>query len=258
MKYFLALVFLVLSTSCMIKNKSEKSVSAKSPAKIINGRSVLSQDEVAKHIVGIYKKNETVCTGVIVAKNAVLTAAHCVDEVRRNGKISFGFDLKHLQFRKITGFIQHKDYDDGPIGISDHAANDVMVVRFDGDLPEGYEPAFISAQDFIQNSSVVTIAGYGRDENDEYDILKATDVKVVEAVAFEFRTDEKKTGSCDGDSGGPVFMKISDNNIEKNILVGSVSRGDPGCHQYGVYENMTYYKNWIEEKIKNLEAGLRE
>ena len=83
-------------------------------------------------------------------------------------------------------------------------------------------------------------------------------IKQFVLLHLNFVPTRKKTGSCDEDSGGPVFMKIKDNNIERTVLVGSVSRRDSKRYQYGVYENTTYYKTWIDEKIKNLEAGLRE
>ncbi len=220
----------------------------KSNSKIINGRFVTADDDFSKHIVGIYKNGATMCTGVLVAEGIVLTAAHCIDEARK-GKISFGFQNNKLQFLPITEFIQHPQYDESIVGIVDHAANDVMVVKFKGVLPLGYATAAISDANLVQDGNDVMVTGYGRDEDDLYDVLKVTNVKVVEAVDYEFRTDEKKTGSCDGDSGGPVFYKNADG---QNILVGLVSRGDENCQQYGIYENMTYYKNWIKESIQKL------
>lgn len=236
--------------SCTKKNSlTNVGSSSQKTSKIINGREVIEKDNFAKHIVGIFKKNQTMCSGVLISENTAITAAHCASELK-GGKISFGLELKKLQFRPITKYKVHDNYDESAMGITDHPVNDLLVVQFSGGLPVGYSPAEISDQDLVQNQTRVTLAGYGRDENNHYDILKSTDVNVVEAANYEFRTDEKKTGSCDGDSGGPVFFKDKD---EKYILVGSVSRGDAECHEYGVYENITYYKSWITEAIKSLE-----
>jgi V8-like Glu-specific endopeptidase len=248
------LISLVFTFSCVKKtsytNMNSNSKTSDKSSKIIGGRDVTTKDVFAKHIVGIYKKKETVCTGVIIAKDAILTAAHCVDEMKK-GSISFGLNKKNLEFRQIRDYFQHPKYDGDVEGLIDTPVNDVMVVRFFGDLPSGYEPAEILDQGIVQSEMTVILAGYGRDEDDHYDYLKMTEVKVVEAKPYEFRTEEKKTGSCDGDSGGPVFFKNAD---EKYILVGSVSRGDTNCHQYGIYENISYYKNWITESIQNLES----
>ncbi len=250
--YFIFSIFLFsILTACQVSENSKQNlVRSQSIPAIINGREVSKSDLFAKHVVGIFKKGETKCTGVLIAKNAVLTAAHCLPDISK-ASISFGLNKKSLQLLPITGHLQHPDYDESIVGIVEDPANDVMVVAFSGELPVGFEPAEISDQDLVQKGSVVLIAGYGRDEDDQYDYLKATEVNVVEAVRFEFRTEEKKSGSCDGDSGGPVFIKNSEN---KYVLVGSVSRGDPSCFQYGIYENMTFYKNWIRESVQQITA----
>lgn len=250
------LVFSAVFSGCLKRRTGGESkvptskIDATSAAKIINGRDVTTKDIFAKHIVGIVYKGDTMCTGVIIAKNAILTAAHCAEDLKKS-KVSFGFNKKQLQFRDITNFIAHKEYEESIIEIDTIPANDILVLKFRGELPAGYEPAEISDQDLVQNNAVVTISGYGRDEANEYDVLKVTEAPVVQSAAYEFRTDEKKTGSCDGDSGGPVFLKNSD---DKYMLVGAVSRGDQYCHQFGIYENVTYYKTWINESVQKLES----
>ena len=220
-------------------------------SKIINGHMVIASDSQSKHTVGIYKKGETTCTGVIVSKNTVLTAAHCVDEMK-NGKVSFGLQKNNREFREITDHIQHPEYDETVVGLADVPANDLMVLKFKGALPFGFEPAEISNIDIVQDNIEVVLSGFGRDEDNQYDVLKSTTVKVIQTAPYEFRTSEKKSGSCDGDSGGPVFFRNAD---EKYTLVGSVSRGDMNCNLYGIYENMTYYKNWINDSISRLQVA---
>jgi V8-like Glu-specific endopeptidase len=240
-----------LFVSCSQRDsKINTSSAGATHSKIINGQMVTDSDLFLKHTVGIYNRGETVCTAVIISKNTVLTAAHCVGDMRK-GKVSFGTYKNKLQFREIIKYIQHPEYDESIIGIVDQPANDVMIAKFKGDLPFGYEPAEISDQDLVQNEIEVIVSGYGRDEDDEYDVLKKATVKVVEAATHEFRTEEKKKGSCDGDSGGPVFLK---ENESKYILVGSISRGDQNCNSYGIYENMTYYKHWINNSVSALEG----
>jgi secreted trypsin-like serine protease len=251
-------LFILMSSlflfSCVKKTSytnTNANLNSKKASKIINGIEVTAQDDFAKHIVGIFKKGETMCTGVLVSENTLITAAHCESELR-HGKISFGLNIKKYEFRPITTYKVHADYDEGAIGIVDHPVNDIAVVQFSGGLPTGFAPAEMSDQDLVQKQIPVIIAGYGRDEDDNYDYLKSTTVNVVEAANYEFRTDEKKNGSCDGDSGGPVFFKNTEN---KFILVGSVSRGDSQCHQFGVYENVTFYKNWITETISSFSSA---
>ncbi len=249
--YFFVSVFVfAMLSACQNRHKSEKIDIHSEINSIINGREVLISDPFSKHIVGIYKKGEIKCTGVIVSQQTILTAAHCLSDVNK-ASIGFGLNKKKLQLLPVAEILQHPNYDETIVGIVEDPAHDVMIVSFRGALPAGYEPAVISDQDLVQKDSSVYIAGYGRDEDDEYDYLKVTQVNVVEAVPFEFRTEEKKSGSCDGDSGGHVFIK---NMEEKYILAGSVSRGDPSCYQYGIYENMTFYKSWIQETSQLLNS----
>ncbi len=258
MKNILFILICSFSVFSCVKKSSyinlNTKLNSKKTSKIINGVEVTPQDGFAQHIVGIFKKGETMCTGVLVSENTLITAAHCESELKY-GKISFGLNIKKYEFRPITTYKVHADYDESAIGIVDHAANDIAVVQFSGGLPVGFAPAEISDQDLVQKQMSVIIAGYGRDEDNNYDYLKSTTVNVVETANYEFRTDEKKTGSCDGDSGGPVFFKNTEN---KFILVGSVSRGDPQCHQFGVYENITFYKTWITETINSFNSGSKK
>ncbi len=258
MKNVLLILICSLSVFSCVKKSSytnlNTNINSKKSSKIINGTEVTLQDGFAQHIVGIFKKGETMCTGVLVSENTLITAAHCESEFS-HGKISFGLNIKKYEFRPITTYKVHADYDENAIGIVDHATNDIALVQFSGGLPAGFAAAEISDQDLVQKQMSVIIAGYGRDEDNNYDYLKSTTVNVVEAANYEFRTDEKKTGSCDGDSGGPVFFKNTEN---KFILVGSVSRGDPQCHQFGVYENITFYKTWITETLNSFNSSSKK
>lgn len=80
-------------------------------------------------------------------------------------------------------------------------------------------------------------------------ILRTTNAPISFIHETEIRINEKKTGTCNGDSGGPAF-------IEKNgafYLFGVTSRGSELCNEVGVYTNALYYKTWIEQTILSFE-----
>ncbi|MFA6235932.1 MAG: trypsin-like serine protease [Bacteriovorax sp.] len=79
-------------------------------------------------------------------------------------------------------------------------------------------------------------------------ILRATSAPIASLFETEVRLDERKTGTCNGDSGGPAFIQSNG----EYFLFGVTSRGSAFCNEVGVYTNALYYKNWIEETSKLL------
>ena len=79
-------------------------------------------------------------------------------------------------------------------------------------------------------------------------ILRVTEAPIASIQETEFRLDEKKAGTCNGDSGGPAYLK-KDGQL---FLLGVTSRGSELCNETGVYTNAVYYKTWINDTIKTL------
>lgn len=79
-------------------------------------------------------------------------------------------------------------------------------------------------------------------------LLRMTSAPISFVHETEIRLSEKKSGTCNGDSGGPAF-------IEKNgeyFLFGVTSRGSELCNDVGVYTNALFYKEWIDTTINIL------
>lgn len=79
-------------------------------------------------------------------------------------------------------------------------------------------------------------------------ILRVTEAPISSIQETEFRLDEKKAGTCNGDSGGPAYVK-KDGQL---FLLGVTSRGSELCNDTGVYTNAVFYKTWITDTIKIL------
>lgn len=76
-------------------------------------------------------------------------------------------------------------------------------------------------------------------------VLRMTSAPISFIHETEIRLNEKNSGTCNGDSGGPAY-------IEKNgtyYLFGVTSRGNELCNEVGVYTNALYYKTWIEQTV---------
>ena len=79
-------------------------------------------------------------------------------------------------------------------------------------------------------------------------ILRQTEAPIKFILETEFHLNEIQTGTCNGDSGGPAFIKKDG----EFFLLGVTSRGSDLCDEVGVYTNAVYYKKWINDTIKIL------
>ena len=127
------------------------------------------------------------CSGVVLTKNLILTAAHCAQDLGKTRYLaSFATDMKTARkntaalTREISQAIKHPGYPD----VVEHrvgydmvtnafidspdkwmaanpgkAPHDIAILYFKGGLPEGFEPVKMAAQD--EFSTDVTLAGFG-------------------------------------------------------------------------------------------------
>lgn len=79
-------------------------------------------------------------------------------------------------------------------------------------------------------------------------LLRMTTAPISFVHETEVRLNEKKSGTCNGDSGGPAYIQKDG----KLLLFGVTSRGSELCNEVGVYTNAIFYKKWIDETIKIL------
>ena len=219
------------------------------PASIVNGTAVKAKDLYAYHTVAITPQKINPCTGVIIAPHFILSAGHCKGSFDK-GEIYFGLEAKKgkavvVQIKSVT---PHPSYchecDLGGMAPGDF--KDYAIVEFAEELPPGFKPVEFANLKQIKVGTIIHLAGFGIDENYKYDgIMKKTQVPVIAVGDFEFMTDEKKTGSCHGDSGGPAFILEGG----KLYLAGITSRGEASCRGAGIYGMPAAEIEWIKRVI---------
>ena len=103
---------------------------------IIGGVNVTSPNIYSQHTVGVFNaKENTVCTGVIIEENLILTAAHCVDKTpSEKVDVSFGNNVFDKNEKKLKAFkiIVHEKYDSKAI------SDDIALIRLPKNVPESY------------------------------------------------------------------------------------------------------------------------
>ncbi|XP_029845204.2 serine protease hepsin-like [Ixodes scapularis] len=203
------------------------------------------------------------CGGSIISTNVILTAAHCLENVRpRWIRVQAGFiHLKnpgpHKQVRFATEFILHEDY--VPHGI--HFNNDVALIRLSRPFNLKESRGYIGTICLPESSSIATnivIAGWGHlsYHGQSAESLMTAEVFIQSSElcaeydetyrhSIMFCAHRPGTDACLGDSGGPV----SQNKENLTFQVGIVSFGKGCAERPGYYVRLSSFTSWIEDHM---------
>lgn len=276
-----SLVFFALFCSLLFVGCSKNSGSlshVKTPQNIINGSKANPESLSSLHTVAIgYKaansKNEysiePFCTGIAISKNLILTAAHCIqDDVEyktlNNVLVFLGTNTDTVNqdnLRSVSLVKLHPEFnvEFNEIKKAVSTFNDIALIKIKGTLPSTHKPAnLLDTNLFLKKNSELLVAGWGLLQS-RPDIsaqqLYETTVHVFGYWRTHILHDDsaRKTGFCNGDSGGPGYLKVDD----QLILVGLV-RGphypNPNCQGFGEFTNAGFHKNFILKASQELEA----
>ncbi len=207
--------------------------------------------------VGISRKGvlpfETLCTGTLVADNLIMTAAHCI--LGHSPAFIFFEDADSSgkgEMRKIQEVLFHPMYQD-----SQDVDFDIGWLRFEGGLPDGYQPAALlpPTEKLVVGEEVIQ-AGYGKTAGGKAP-PSPTKLQTRTKIAFvgdgrrdqlSFKTKSQNSSICNGDSGGPIYVERSG----KWYVAAALSRGDGMmCSKGGAtYVHASSFGEWIERTAK--------
>jgi len=183
-------------------------------------------------IVALVLGNKGLCTGALIAPDAVLTARHCVsqttEEIHCPAKTTqiigehkpesiavlvgdkIGTAHEVARGRQILTLPQN-----------DLCGNDIAVIRLNRSI-SAIKPVTIRMNAPVDTGQKIDLVGFGR--RGEYAAVGEKyyrrEIRVLDATYREFMTEES---TCRGDSGGPAL------DSRTGSVVGVVSRGDPSC-----------------------------
>lgn len=200
-------------------------------------------DGAYESVVALISDGHPFCTGTAVAPRLVLTAAHCVIDVRRLRDLEVIAGASVLSGRRLDvaaiGFTP--EYDPVPTHVDVHDFGYVLLAE-DFSPRDGFVSLIAAPEEWdevMQPGQVITLVGYGEDptvsgyfRGSGIKRMVETTIRQLTPQGLEFFAGGAQLDSCDGDSGGPAFARVSDGTRR---LIGVTSRGSEPCGDGGYY-----------------------
>lgn len=233
-------------------------------AKIIGGER--SNIEAWPWMAGLVKKNlrtfdGTYCGASLIAKQWVLTAAHCVEKYSPED-LDVIVSKAHLSSDtgeriSIESIIMHPSFDSNTLD------NDLALVKLS--TPSTYLPISLlpTYSNQGQTGALVTAIGWGTisaTKNLFPESLHQVDLSLISkkqcSSVYDLTnnmicTDSLQGGkdTCQGDSGGPLIIFDTESQSWRQIGITSWGRGCALKDFYGVYTRIQNYTSFISDTI---------
>lgn len=179
-----------------------------------------------------------VCSGVLIGRGAVLTAAHCfapnvTSSVARFVSVS-GDEVRVIRGRTF----------------SVHPTLDLALVTLEAPAPVEVDPIPVGVDVDWAGTSSIQIGGFGASV-DGRRLFGVTQVEEVLGTRFRVSA-QGRVATCVGDSGGPALLRDRDGRV---VVAGVLSGGDADCAGTDVYTRIEPAEQWLRDSADLQLAG---
>jgi secreted trypsin-like serine protease len=241
---------------------------------IIGGEKVQANDPIRKSTAFILLYNRQTkdmfaCSGVLVAPDLIVTAAHCFIPATQPPR-----GASYLKFVLFTDQVDHIDlnspdllkgayrfgedsYLPQPNYVKGSNLHDVAVIRLKGPLRPGLAPVAImkNIKPLLSETQKTTVAGFGNtSENDTSPLLDLKKLTTTMALQMDpealtcrpIATTPSQT-PAHGDSGGPAFVTVNGQTYVWGVDSHSIVNAP-----YEYYTVLARYISWISQVAPTL------
>jgi secreted trypsin-like serine protease len=231
------------------------------PAFAVTGNAPPATGWAALPIVMVEDSDGDLCTGTALARELVLTAAHCVTRKLRY-EVKAYQDGSTIPVRSIA---IHPRFDLASYAAS-RATADVALVKLASPLPDIVSPATLAAPRRVAAGETLTIAGFGvtlagtarglgQPRMAKLAVTGRPGSLQVRLVDLATRNVTAGLGGCIGDSGAPAF------DGDGPLVIGIVSwstapQDNEGCGGLTGITPLLLYREWIVETAKKFNSPI--
>jgi hypothetical protein len=196
-------------------------------------------------VVALASGDALVCSGTVIAPQAVLTAAHCVTGSTLP-EVAVGDTLAGATRHPALAALVHPAFDPQSL---DHDLAVVIV-----EPPLGVAPLpYATALDGAAPGATIRVVGYGWTvANDPEPAARRTGTSALDAIdALRLVSHAAPSQACEGDSGGPALFDAGGG----EHIVGVASSGDTSCTQFVKHTRVDTHADFIADAVARSAAG---
>jgi hypothetical protein len=236
-----------------------------SPSKaVIRGEA--ASDDVRPSVVRVESSKGELCSGVLIAPDVVLTAAHCVAEQARY-KVT-GTSGSRIRSVKALAASMHPEFVPGTTPRTQPGI-DLALLLMEQPLGSEFTPLDVSRSAAISEGEKLIVAGFGLSRENakstartlrQASLLAVGMLQVANRVQIVVDPvtlgETSGAGACRGDSGGPILRGAS----PAHTLVGIVSwssgplnaRARNACGGLTAVTPVAPHTSWIQRRSQSL------
>ncbi|ARQ00945.1 S1 family peptidase [Pseudorhodoplanes sinuspersici] len=232
-------------------------------AALVGGAQPVAGPHAAVMIVGSRGNS---CTGIAIARDLVLTAAHCVPPGADYKLVAFDAQ-RQPRLRDTQSIARHPQFSQKTFD-NHRATADVALIKFASPVVSGM-PATLHGErlSFTPNDRF-TVLGYGLTQigngksggtlrNAQLLVTGQPGTLQIRLMDPATRNERAGLGACTGDSGGPVLRDINGQQKVIGVVSWSTAAGNQaGCGGLTGVTPLSLYYPWIAETARKLGSPL--